>query len=123
MPKASLPTPDPSTPSLNSVHEFVRGVFPDDSGTWTMTEMVRVAEDLYNASGDLSITRTKFYDAVERLSTRSTQFEDADKITVIPSKDGYRYPAASCRLILREVIKGRLPISRQLPDQNPTKTL
>ncbi|RYX84183.1 hypothetical protein EON83_10835 [bacterium] len=122
MPKAPNNGVEP-TPSLNPVHEFVCGVFPDDSGSWTIAEMVRISESLYcSPHEDVKITRSKFYDAVDRLNERSTQFEQADKITVIPSRDGYRYPATSCRLILREVIRGQLPKSRQSPDQKPTKT-
>lgn len=105
-PSSPLPCPNPP---LNAVHDFVTRLFPDNSGSWSVSEMMRVVEPLYCHPDDVKINRDGFYDAIDRLTRRKEEFPSADAIECIPARGGYRYPPRSCRLIVREMIRGRLP--------------
>ncbi len=71
--------------------------------------MVAATQKQYEAPDDLQITEPQFRNAIRSLRERTTKFPLADSIDEIPCSDATRYPPASARLILRTVIRGRLP--------------
>ncbi|HEY0075923.1 MAG TPA: hypothetical protein VGB77_17605 [Abditibacteriaceae bacterium] len=113
-----------TSPTLNAIHDFVTRMFPDESGQWTVTEMVAATKLQYNADGDLRINVSQFRSAIRALRRRKSEFAKAETIEEIPCPDATRYPPASCRLILRTVIRGRLPknLSQSEPNAHAGRT-
>lgn len=100
--------PDPSK-TLNLIHDFALRMFPDDSGQWTVAEMVAETNRQYSSPEDCQFGEHQFRNAIRGLRQRKTEFPNADSIEEIPCAGGTRYPPISARLILRTVIRGRLP--------------
>lgn len=107
---------------LNAVHEFVLRMFPDGRELWTVTEILCAAQREYEAAEDLSWNTGKIWRAITVLRARRGEFPDFE-FREFTSSSGYRYPPDSCRLIVREVINGRLPKNFQPKrDENGIKT-
>lgn len=106
--------------TLNLIHAFALQMFPDDSGEWTVSEIVIATQRQYNAPDDVQFNEQQFRHAVRGLRQRKEKFPTAASIEEIPCQDAARYPPASARLILRTVIRGRLP-NNFIQNQHITK--
>lgn len=112
---------------LNAVHEFVLRMFPDGRELWTVAEILSACSRAYDTPGDLTWNTGKIRNAINALRARREEFPDCE-FRELTATSGYRYPPESCRLIVREVINGRLPKNFQPKrdekrDENSTKTL
>lgn len=98
-------------------------MFPDGREIWTVAEILTTARQVYSDPDDLPWNSAKIYRAVVVLRQRCIDFPNLPPFEELPSSQGYRYPPASCRLIVREVINGTLPKKFQsLQGESETKS-